>query len=182
LCDNTEQGKGKIRGVIKALDKVESLNDWIGRIVSVALYILAAVMLYEVIARYIFNSPTSWAFELSSFLFVYVSFLCGGYVLLHKGHVNVDIFYKRLSPRGRAILDLFTSLFFFLFAGVILWQGTKLFMNSIAFWEHSTLTVWAPPVYPIKLVVPIGAALILVQGLVKFIKDIMVAIRGEIWI
>jgi len=172
-----EQGQG-IKRLVKALGVAESLNQRIGQILSFLFYVMAGIMIFEVIARYIFNSPTIWVYELALFLFAITCLVGGGYVLLQKGHVNVDIFYNRLRPRGRAILDLFSAPFFFFFAVMLLWQGTKLFLNSLSFWEHST-SLWGPPLYPIKLALPIGAALILLQGLVKFIKDIIIATRGE---
>jgi len=173
-----EQGQGTKR-LVKALGIAESLNQWLGGRLSLLFYALMVIMVFEVIARYVFNAPTNWAYELSTFVFSGACLLGGGYVLLHKGHVNIDILYSHLRPRGRAVIDLCTAPFFFLFIGILLWQGTIFFLNSLAYWEHST-TVWAPPLYPIKLALPIGAALILLQGVVKFIKDIIIAIRGQI--
>jgi len=165
--------------LVKALSIAESLNQWVGQILSFLFYALMVIMIYEVVARYVFNAPTNWAYELCSFFFSAACLLGGGYLLLHKAHINIDILYNRLSPRGKAIIDLCSAPFFFIFIGILLWQGTILFLNSLFYWEHST-TVWAPPLYPIKLALPVGAALILLQGIVKFIKDIIIATRGQI--
>jgi len=172
-----EQGQGTKR-LVRALSIAESLNQWIGCILSFSFYALMVIMVFEVIARYVFNSPTNWVYELSTFVFSGACLLGGGYLLLHKGHVNIDILYSHLSSRGRAIIDLCTAPLFFLFMGILLWQGTIFFWNSLSYWEHST-TVWAPPLYPIKLALPVGAAFILLQGIVKFIKDIIIATRGQ---
>ena len=170
-----------MRVLVKALGKAESLNEWTGRIVSFLLPAIFVVMLYEVIARYIFNTPTEWSFELTLFLFAYASLLGGGYVLLHRAHVNVDILYSGLPLRTRAIIDLCTAPVFFIFVGVLVWQGWALFWNSFSFLEHSVVGTWSPPLYPIKIALPIGAAFILLQGLVKFIKDIItVTTRGGV--
>jgi len=164
----------------KALGVVDSLNEWVGRIAAYSLYGLFAVMLYDVIARYAFNAPTQFAFELTLFIWSYACLLGGGYVLLHRGHVNVDIFYNRLSPRGRAIIDLCTAPILFIFVGVLLWQGWAVFWNSFSFLEHSTVSRWNPPIYPIKIALPIGAGLVLLQALAKFIRDIIIAARGRL--
>ena len=58
-----------------------------------------AFLLFEVVARYMFNSPTSWATEATTMLFVAYTILSGGYLLLHRGHIKVDIFYQQFSPR-----------------------------------------------------------------------------------
>jgi len=166
--------------VVKALGVVDSLNEWVGRIAAYSLYGLFAVMLYEVIARYAFNAPTQFAFELTLFIWSYACLLGGGYVLLHRAHVNVDIFYNRLPPRGRAIIDLCTAPIIFIFVGVLVWQGWAVFWNSFSFLEHSTVSRWNPPIYPIKIALPIGAGLVLLQALVKFIRDIIIVARGRL--
>jgi len=173
-----EQRQG-VKRLVKALSIAESLNQWMGRLLASLFYVMMVAMVFEVIARYVFNAPTNWVYELSSFIFTVTCLLGGGYLLLHKGHISVDILYNRLSPRGRAIMDLCSAPLFFLFIAILLWQGTIFFLNSLSFWEH-TITAWAPPLYPIKLALPIGAALIFLQGLVKFIKDIFIATRGQI--
>ncbi len=89
MVTSSKQGTGRL---VKTLGVVDSLNEWIGRIAAYSLYVLFAVMLFDVIARYAFNAPTQFAFELTLFIFSYACLLGGGYVLLHRGHVNVDIF------------------------------------------------------------------------------------------
>jgi len=112
--------------MVNVLSTAENINHWAGQIT-----------LYLVVLRYIFNSPTIWAFEVSNFLFGGIIILGGGYLLLHKGHVSVDIIYNRLSVRGKAILDLCTAPLFFLFVGVLMWQGIDMFWTSLSRWEHS---------------------------------------------
>jgi len=163
----------------KVLGAFDNLNEWIGRIAAYSLYALFAVMLYDVIARYAFNAPTQFAFELTLFIWAYACLLGGGYVLLHRGHVNVDLFYSHLSPRGKAIIDICTAPIIFIFVGVLLWQGWTLFWNSFSFLEHSVVSRWNPPIYPVKIALPIGAALVLLQALVKLIRDIIIVAKGR---
>lgn len=161
------------RRLVNVLSSAENVNQWVGRITLYLVFILPAVMFYEVVSRYIFNSPTIWAFEVSNFLFGGIIVLGGGYLLLHKGHVSVDIIYNRLSVRGRAILDLCTSPLFFLFVGVLMWQGIDMFWTSLSRWENSP-SVWAPALWPVKLLIPVGCGLMLIQLLVNFVKNIMI--------
>jgi len=88
------------------------------------------------------------------------------------GHVNVDILYARLSPRTRAVVDVFTSFLFLVFVGALLYFGSALAWESMSFWEHSQ-SAWDPPIWPVKLAIPIGATLLLLQGMVKLLRDIM---------
>ncbi|MFN7003796.1 MAG: TRAP transporter small permease subunit, partial [Roseinatronobacter sp.] len=77
------------------------------------------------------------------------------------------------NARHKAGLDLITAVLFFLFAGVLLWQGWSLASDSIARWER-TRSAWNPPVWPVKSAIPVAAALLLLQGLVRVWADIRI--------
>lgn len=80
----------------------------------------------------------------------------------------------------KAILDLITSIFFVLFCGVLIWKGWLMAWDSLMMLER-TQSAFAPPLYPIKFVIPIGAGLLMLQGLVKFIRDLSTAtMRNEV--
>ena len=162
----------------KFLKAIDRINEQTGKAVSYLVIILAAVVLYEIFVRYLFNSPTIWAHEISQMIYGAYVILLGGYVLQRKGHVNVDILYNRFTPRTRAIIDLFTWLLFFYFCGLLLVKGWEMAWDSFLVRETEP-TSFAPPVYPIKMMIPLGALLILLQGLAKFIRDLSVAITGR---
>lgn len=154
------------------------VNEWAGRVLSFLLLGLASVLVYEVTARYVFHSPTHWAHEMSIFLFGGSTVLAGGYVLLHKAHVNLDILYSRVSPRVQAILDLATAPFFFFIMVLLIWKGTDFALNSWRVLETAS-TIWEPPIYPFKTIIPIAAVLVLLQGAAKFMRDLFYVIRGS---
>ena len=85
----------------KLLDIIDKVNERVGTVVAFGLIVMMFIMLYEVVARYVFDSPTIWAWDVNGLLFSAVLVLGGGYVLLHRGHVRLDILFERLSPRGR---------------------------------------------------------------------------------
>ena len=120
-----------MRVLLKTLGFVDSLNKRLGFGIALLLYPLALVMLVEVITRHVFNAPAQWTFMLTLFIFSYTTFLGAGWVLLHKGHVNVDILHSRLSPRWQAIVDSITAPFTFVFLVVPLYEGTKVFWDSL---------------------------------------------------
>lgn len=157
------------------LQIIDSVSEWSGKIFSLLAIVVVFIISYEVIARYAFGSPTKWAHESMTFLSGMLYILGGAYTLYVRGHVNVDVLYGRLSVRQRAILDLVTFPFFLAFAGVILWSGGILGWESVMRWEVSR-SHWAPPLWPIRLMVPLGALLLLAQGLAKFVRDLSVAI------
>jgi TRAP-type mannitol/chloroaromatic compound transport system permease small subunit len=103
--------------------------------------------------------------------------LGGAYVMAKDSHVRVDIFYSRLSPKGKAILDLITfPIFFFLFIGVLVWEGSKMAIWSWSIWEH-TQSPWSPPIYPLKTVIPVASFLLLLQGLKGYILNVQLIFR-----
>ncbi len=157
---------------------IDGANIVIGRALSFLIIALIVVILYEIFARYLFNSPTIWAHETSQMVYGVYVILMGGYLQQRNGHVNVDILYHRFSPRTRAIIDLFTWILFFIFAGTLLVMGWDMAWESFEYRETEP-TAFAPPVYPIKMMIPLGALLLLLQGLVKYIKDIKVAVTGK---
>ncbi len=154
------------------------MNDRFGRIIAFLTVGMMGVVTVEVVLRYGFNSPTLWAHETAQFLYGAYCILGGAYVLLHKAHVSMDIIYVRLSLRKRAILDLFTSPLVFLYLGMMLWHGTIFASKSVGLLEVSP-TAWAPPVWPIKMVLPIAALLFLLQGIVRFVRDLTTAVTGR---
>jgi TRAP-type mannitol/chloroaromatic compound transport system permease small subunit len=111
-------------------------------------------------------------------IFGALSILGGAYTLRAKGHVSMDLFYNKFSERGRAVLDIITFPLFFAFVFTILWYGTLFAARSYASHEAS-ISTWGPPLWPVKLTVPIGAFLLLLEGLAKLFSDIYVAVKGE---
>ncbi len=135
-------------------------------------------MVYEVVARYVFNNPTIWSFEIGFFMYGGIGILGGGYVLFHGQHVRLDFIYGRLSPRNKAILDLVTAPLFFFALGVLLWQSGVIGFQSVMIGE-TTGSTWRPPYYPIKMAIPVATFLVLLQGLAKFIRDLFFVLRRE---
>lgn len=153
-------------------------NEMVGRATAFLALLMFGLLFAEVIFRYALRTPSVWTGELSQMLFGAYALLGGGYLLARNGHVNVDLVYAAFSPRTRAVIDIFTSILFFLFIGVLVWQGMSLAMDSLARWERSH-SAWNPPIWPLKLIIPIAALLILLQGLVKLANDILVALGHE---
>lgn len=163
------------RSLLKIID---SISEWAGKCTSFLILPGIAVLAWEVISRYVLNQPTMWAHGTSQRLFAIYYVLGGAYVLRYRDHVNVDLIYSRFPLRTKAILDLITSLAFFAFCGVLLWQGLGFALTSLSQLEPDD-TPWRAPVYPVKLMIPVGALLILLQGLANFSRNLVTAITGR---
>jgi TRAP-type mannitol/chloroaromatic compound transport system permease small subunit len=154
------------------------LSEVIGLLVSVLMPAMVVVLAIEVVARYVFNSPTLWAYDTAIFMFGYTGLLGGAYALRRKEHINVDLFYARLSPRGKAVLDVITGLLFFFFMALVVVYGWTTAIEAIEGGE-ATATLWGPPIGHFKLMVPIGAALLILQGLANWIRSLFLAVTNR---
>ncbi|MCJ8501233.1 TRAP transporter small permease subunit [Desulfatitalea alkaliphila] len=166
-----------MRAINAILGFVDALNDHLGRILSYAVLLMFLLVLSEVIRRYIFNAPTVWGQELTQLTFGVYVILSGGHILRWGGHVNVDILYTKFSTRTKALVDIITSVLFFLFCGMLLIYGGSLALDSMSYWEHS-ISAWGPPLWPFKLMIPTAAVLLLLQGIAKLIRDIITLTTG----
>ncbi len=162
----------------KFLKAIDRTNELLGKTISFLIIPLIIVIIYEIVLRYVFNNPTIWAFEVSQMIYGAYVILAGGFLQQRGGHVNVDLLYNRFTPRTKAIIDLFTWLAFFAFSGTILVKGWDLAWDSFVYRETGA-TVFNPPIYPIKMMIPLGALLLLLQGLTKYILAIRTAITGK---
>jgi len=166
---------GSLETIAKIID---AINDWVGKILSLLVLFIFVILLIEVVLRYFFNSPTIWANELTQLIFGAYVILSGGYVLRWDGHVNVDILYGKLSSRGKAIADIATSFLLFVFCGAMIYYGCSMAYDSLSRLEFSQ-SAWNPPLFPFKLMIPIGALLLLFQGIAKLIRDILKLVNWE---
>jgi len=162
----------------KALRFIDRLSEWTGRITSLLIYGVLGTLIYEVFARYIFNSPTIWAHETSTFFFGAYFMLGAAYCLRHDSMIHVDILSRRLSLRKQAILNVFTFALFVAVCVPLIWMGGEDAAYSWSVKEH-TNTTWAPPLYPLRIVIPVAASLLFLQGIARFIRDVRTAFTGK---
>lgn len=165
-----------IRAFVK---KIDTLSEWCGRIFSWFIVTVIGLSLFEVFTRRILGKPTIWTHETLSYLFCASIILTMAYTLRHKQHVSVDLIYGRLTPKTKAILDIITFIFFLgFFSTIFLWKGIIFAATSWAMWER-TPSAFNFYVFPAKTLLPIGAFLLLAQGISDFIKNLVFLVKGE---
>lgn len=111
---------------------IDRLSLFCGEFVAYWAVIAVFAYYYEVLARYVFGSPTNWAHEAMYLMFGMQYLIAGAYAMLTESHVRVDIFYAPLSKPRKAWVDLLTSIFFFIFAGTLLVTSWIFAMDAIA--------------------------------------------------
>jgi len=146
---------------------ITALNRLLFKATVWIMAVVVPVMLYEVIARYFFNAPTVWGMELAVLLFG-PYFLFGGPYLLHlKGHVSLDMLRQRMSPTWQRRMDLVNYPMIIVFCAILLYFSAPAAWNS---WEYkeTSFSAWNPPIWPIKVTVPLALLLMMLQAIVEF--------------
>jgi TRAP-type mannitol/chloroaromatic compound transport system permease small subunit len=154
-------------GITRVLDLI---NETVGRIVAVIAVVFAAIIIYDVVMRYVFNDPTRWAFDVTKQLYGFYFVMLGGYALKHRSHVSVDLVTENLSPGVLRIVEAAGYIiFFFPFAWVFFTRSWEFATRSLAQAE-TTYGAVQLPVYPLKISMCVAAGLLLIQGVSEFIK------------
>jgi TRAP-type mannitol/chloroaromatic compound transport system permease small subunit len=157
---------------------VDRLSTFLGLAVSVLCPAMVAVLAFEVFARYIFGAPTIWAYDTAIFMFGYIGLLAGAFVQKEKAHINVDLIYNQFGPRGKAVLDMIAGLLIFFFLVLIIVYTWEPMMS--AFKHHETTSSeWAAPTGHHWLMIPVGAALLILQELANWIRNLYRVITNE---
>jgi TRAP-type mannitol/chloroaromatic compound transport system permease small subunit len=159
--------------MLKISRTINKINKLIGEKVCYLVIFMALSGVYEVISRYFFNKPTIWVWEINGLLLCVLVALTGGYALLNEAHVRVDIIYERLSERTKAIIDIIMSSLIFIYLISLFWQTVRMSVISIKFMERSQ-SLFAPPIYPFKIILAIGILFFLVQSISSLLTSIAV--------
>jgi TRAP-type mannitol/chloroaromatic compound transport system permease small subunit len=163
--------------IVSVIDRFTELT---GKLVACLILPLVGAVTYEVVARYGFNQPTIWAYDLSYMLYGSLFMLGTAYALLKGAHIRTDLFWERYSDRKKGIIDATAYLLFF-FPSLLLLFFTS-WDDAYYSWrigERSEQTAWRPILYPFKMVVPLTALLLLVQGVSELLKSLYAARTGR---
>ena len=156
----------------------ERLSDWAGRLAAVLLLLLLVNVFYDVVMRYVFNDVSIGMQELEWHLYSAVFLLGIAYALTHDAHVRVDLFYERLAPRRRALIDLVgTVLLVWPFCALIAYYGVGFAAEAWDLGETSGDPGGLPHRWVIKSLVPLAFALVLVASL-GFMLRALAVLRG----
>jgi len=156
---------------------VEAMNKTIGKFAMYLVFFMMGILLYESISRTFLNQPHIWVVELAQFAMATYYMIGGGYSMILNGHVRMDLLYGRWSPKRQATVDAFT-VFFLVFYLVFLLVGGISSIDYALKYDQRNYTPWAPPLAPIKIIMAIGIALMLLQTIAAFFRDLAKA-RGK---
>ncbi len=159
---------------------VDGLSAWVARIAALAVIALMLTLTYEVVMRFGFNRPTAWSFNVSYFLNSFFVMMGAAYTLQRDGHVRVDLLYSRYPERVRAVYDAVMLLAVFVpmwvFLLMSMWPNI---MNSWRSGERAAVGTWLPVIYPFKSWVFLAICLLLLQGIVLALRNVLIATRRQ---
>lgn len=140
-----------------------------GKGAAMLMPVLAFVVAYEVFSRYVLDSPTIWAFDLSLFMFGYIAALGGAYAQQNRAHINVDIFYLQVSHKTRCVFNLISFSLGIFFLLLIISMSLGKYDEAIEF-DYRRQSEWAPPMFHFWIMMMIACGLFVAQ----LMRDILV--------
>jgi TRAP-type mannitol/chloroaromatic compound transport system permease small subunit len=161
------------QGLIAAVRRIDRFTDVTGFWIAWLNVPLVLAVAYEVIARYIFNAPTIWSFDVTYMLYGTI-FMLGSAYALHKGaHIRTDFFYDRWTVKTKGMVDSISYIVFF-FPSLIMLLAASAgeAWYSFGIGEMSEQTPWRPLLWPYKTVVPLTCVMLLLQGVSEVIKSV----------
>lgn len=151
---------------------VEAVNTWVGRVVAWLAVLMVVVTFLVVVLRYAFDLGWIAMQESVTYMHAALFMLGAAYTLQRDGHVRVDIFYQKLSRRGRALIDLAGTLFLLFPVAVFMaWASWGYVADAWAIHEGSREASGIPGVYLLKTLILVMPALLLLQGSALVVRN-----------
>ncbi len=175
---------------------IDRLSAWSGKAISWLVLVSTILISYDIAMRYL-SKPlatgpfgelirTIWftynySYDMSYYLYAILFMIGGAYALSRAQHVRGDIFYKDWPVKRQAAVDLFLYVFAF-YPGILAMVsvGAQWAAYSWSIHERSFTSAAAPPLYPLKTVIPIAGTLMAIQGVAEVIRA-YTALRTGVW-
>jgi TRAP-type C4-dicarboxylate transport system permease small subunit len=142
----------------------DALLDGLGFVVAVLTAAMTLAVVYEVVARYFFNRPTSWAVDFTEYALLYVTFLGAAWALREQAHIRIEILTERLGLRPQRSLAVAVALLGAGVSAVLLWQGAEVTWEAWA-GGQAMLKAWRVPRWILILPIAVGGLLLTVEFL-----------------
>ena len=156
------------------INATASLSRLFGYIAASLLFVAVLVVCHMVFTRFVLNLPTSWQTEFVTYVLLASTFLGAPWVLLERGHVNVELVPLMLGDRGRFILAFIAYSAATALCAVIAYEA-YVFWHEAWVEDWNSDTIWAPKLWKAYLAMPIGFALITLQ----YLADLLCLITGR---
>ena len=157
--------------LLRVASALDAVTRFVGMAIAWLIVPMVLSLVWEVVARYFFNAPTEWAYDMTFMLYGTFFMIGSAWTLQRGGHIRTDIYYARWSPRTRARIDLACYLvLFFPAIAIFTWLASGYFWRSFELNERIVTSPWLPIVWPFKFMMPATGALLLLQGVAESIR------------
>ena len=163
------------KGIKTYVQYVEAVNYVVGRFAMYMIFVMIGLLFYSSISKTFFV-PSLWTLEMAQFSMAAYYLLGGGYSMQLDSHVRMDLLYGRWSPRKKAFTDSITAFCLVFYLAMLLWGSISSTGYALQYGEES-YSNWAPYMAPIKIIMVFGIALMLLQAIAMFFKD-LAKVRG----
>lgn len=163
-----------LRGLCRGIDFIVMLT---GQAAAYLMPLLAGVVAFEVFARYVLNSPTIWAYDMSLFLFGYVAALGGAYAQQKRAHINVDILYLAVSPKTKCVFNLIGFVLGIFFLAIIIYVSIGKLTEALEY-DYRRESEWGPPMYHFWVMIIIAGTLFIAQLVRDSLTDLYYLVTG----
>lgn len=158
-------------GAVRLAGAIDAITRVAGKAIAWLIIPMVLSLVWEVVARYFFDAPTIWAYDMTFMLYGTFFMVGSAWTLQRGGHIRTDAYYMKWSKRTQARVDLACYLvLFFPAIAVFGWLGWEYFWKSFQQNERIVTSPWLPIVWPFKFTMPLAAALLLLQGVAECIR------------
>jgi len=158
--------------VIRMVDIIDKVNETVGNVVSFAVLFIMLIQVMDVVLRYVFRSPTIWAWDVNGQLFTATAILAGGYALQHRTHVSMDILYSRVHPRVQRVFDAISVPLVLMAFAIVIWKGGEMGWTA---WSTGARgrSYFSPILWPVRSTLFVGGVLIFLQAISNYTRTFL---------
>lgn len=166
---------------------IDVLNLWAGRLICLLIVPLVLAIVFEVASRNLFAiltqngmndlaiqlglGPTLWVYDVSRMIGGVLFMAAAGYALMRGVHIRADFLYRTWSPKTQATVDATLYLLFYIPAMLFFFVvSSEYWLKAFVSGEQASDSTWAPVLWPARLAMPVGAFLLLLQGLPELFR------------
>jgi TRAP-type mannitol/chloroaromatic compound transport system permease small subunit len=161
----------------RAIDKFTDIQGKMASLIAIPMVI---TLTYEVFARYLFNAPTSWSYDVTYMIYGSHYLLGAAFALLYKVHIRIDVIYVLFPKKVRQLIDVIGYLFFFFPVIIVLvFSGISMARDAYQIKEVSQFSPWAPLLWPFKSIIAIAFILLFVQGISEFLRSLAIFLKRD---
>lgn len=148
---------------------IAKISSACGRLAAWLYFTIGCIIIFEIVARYVFIKPTIWVEEMSRFLQIWATYLAAAYVLKNRKLIAIHVIRDRLPKHFRIVSEVISLTIIAIFCIVAIWFGSTTVLESIRVGRASS-TMLGVPLWMTELAIPVGFCLLFLQVLVEIVR------------